>query len=346
MPSSHIKITISYQSIFRVVLVLIGLAFLYTIRAVLGLLIVSVILAAAINPWVTWLQKRKIPRGLAILVIYLVLFVILGITIAALIPPLKEQVGQLKLHYPVYYEALLGGDSSNSQIIGDSVQGVDTGSLLRQFSFGAAQTVWDVGGGAFGFFSMLVLIFYMTLKENGLEHALGAVVPRQHREKFLELFGRIQLKMWLWLRAQLFLMLVVGAMTFIGLKILGVKYALLLSLVAGLTELIPFVGPIIGAIPAIFVALNMSFMKAILVAVLYVLVQWSENNILVPRFMRRAVGLNPVVVIAAILVGFEFGGVMGAIVAVPVAAALAVVLSDVFNLQAIEENVFRNRVNT
>ncbi len=333
MNSQSSVITISYQSIFRVVLVVVGLAFLYSIRQVLGLLILSIILAAAMNPWVTWLQQKRIPRAAAIFIIYLILFIMLGVTIAALIPPIKEQIQQLSIHYPAYYDMIF-----------QEREGRESGSfssdIIAQFSFGAARTVWDVGGGAFAFFSMLVLVFYMTVSENGLERALGVVVPQRHRSRAFALFDRIQAKLGLWLRAQLFLMVAVGLMTFIGLKALGIKYALLLSLVAGFTELIPFIGPILGAVPALFVALNVSFGKAVAVAFLYVLVQWFENNILVPRFMRRAVGLNPVVVIAAILIGFEFGGVIGAVVAVPIAAAVAVIVTDVLDVQAIEEREF------
>lgn len=345
MSESGQTVTISYKSILRVVIVLLGLTFLYVIREVLGLLFVSVILAAAIDPWVTWFHKRKIPRGFAIIIIYTILFLIMGITVAALIPPLKEQVGQLQTFYPQYYDLFVGEQGVGEEVpvepeVASGLTAFD--GNLAQFSFGAVDTLWNVGGGAFAFFGLLVLIFYMTIQENGMERVLRAVVPEKQRKYAVELFERIQDKMGLWLRAQLFLMLAVGIMTYIGLTALGVKYALVLALLAGLTELIPFIGPIIGAIPAVFVALSTSLPKAAVVALLYFVVQWLENNILVPKIMKRAVGLNPVVVIAAILIGFEFGGIAGAIVAVPVAAALAVFLGDVFDLQAFEERVFKD----
>lgn len=341
MSNSSTNVTISYQSIIRVVVVLLGLAFLYVIREVLGLLFVSVILAAAFNPIVTYLHSRKIPRGFGILIIYLSLFIVFGFSIAALIPPIKEQIGQLQTHYPAYHDLLLGKQSS---VVGDEVIGSQFpgGDMLAQFGFGAASTIWEFGGGAFAFFALLALIFYMTVQENGIERVIRAIVPASHRRYAVELFDRIEDKLGLWLRAQLFLMFAVGFMTYIGLFILGVKYAILLAVFAGITELVPFIGPIVAAIPAVFVALNLSITKALIVVALYILVQWFENNVLVPRFMRRAVGLNPAVVIAAILIGFEFGGIVGAIVAVPVAAAIAVVLSDIFNLQAIEEKVFKD----
>lgn len=340
--------TLSYRSIFRVVLVLLGLVVLYVIREVLGLLFVSVIFAAAINPSVTWLQSKKIPRGLAILIIYLILFAVIGVTVASLIPPLREQLFQIRSNFPILFESLAGSTELSTQASSGVVSAVQQSLLgaegtLGRLSGGLFGTVSTVGERALSFLGLLALIYYMTVSENGMERVLSAVVLPKHRAYAIQLFERIQDKIGLWLRAQAFLMIVVGTLTYIGLKLIGVKYALLLAMVAGLTEVIPFIGPIMGAIPAVFVAFNTSITKALLVVALYFFVQWFENNILVPKVMKRAVGLNPVVVIAAILIGAKLGGVLGAIIAVPVAAAIAVAVSDLFDVQAFEERILNHQ---
>jgi predicted PurR-regulated permease PerM len=126
------------------------------------------------------------------------------------------------------------------------------------------------------------------------------------------------------------LCLVIGLAAYLGLTILGVKYALLLGIIAGLTEIIPYVGPFIGAIPGVFIAFSDSLPKVIMVAVMYFLIQQLENYILVPKVMQRTTGINAVVVMAAILIGGKLGGIIGALLAVPVVTMLEVFLLEKF----------------
>ena len=135
--------------------------------------------------------------------------------------------------------------------------------------------------------------------------------------------------MGMWLRGQLFLSFIVGLLVYIGLLILGVKYALVLALIAAILEIIPFIGPTIAAIPAILVGLTDSWIKALVVVILYFVVQQLENHIIVPKVMQKAVGLNPIVVIIVIMVGAKLGGIVGALIAVPVAAAIGVFVGDI-----------------
>jgi len=181
------------------------------------------------------------------------------------------------------------------------------------------------------FFGILVLTFYMLLQDDGLSRLIQSVVPRTYQSYTLRLLAHMQDRIALWLRGQLILSLVVGILTLIGLAVLGVKFALLLALIAALTELIPYLGPILGAIPAVFIAFTQSPTLGLMTLVLYIVVQQLENHLLVPRIMSKAVGLNPVVVIVAILIGGKIGGVVGAIVAIPIATALAVLLREVFD---------------
>ena len=159
----------------------------------------------------------------------------------------------------------------------------------------------------------------------------------------MDVFNRMQKKLGLWLRGQLILCLVIFILTYIGLLILGVKYALIIAVIAGLTEFIPYLGPVLGAIPAVFIAFTQSPTLALFTAILYIIIQQIENNFLVPKIMQKAVGLNPIVSIVAIMIGFSVGGVVGALLSIPVATAGTVLVEDMLHnkhamsLSAMEE---------
>jgi predicted PurR-regulated permease PerM len=152
----------------------------------------------------------------------------------------------------------------------------------------------------------------------------------------MNMFVRVQDKLGLWLRAQLLLSGIIFLVTWIGLLILGVKYSLVLALIAGITEVIPFIGPIIGAIPAVLLAFLQSPIKALLVLILYLVIQQLEGNILVPKVMQKTVGLNPIVVIVVILLGAKIAGVLGALLSIPVAVAIMTIAGDWFGVVAEE----------
>ena len=323
--------TLSYQSILRVFFVLLVIAFLYIIRDVVALIFVSIVAAAALDPFVDYFQKHKIPRALSILVIYLIVFAIFSLVIAMLVPPISEQIGQLAKNLPDYYNRVMIGLTDQTRQTTEASLPEALNSLssnLAETTRGIFTTLTGIFGGIIALISVLVIVFYLVVEEKGLKHFISFIVPKKFHEYTSKLIDRIQEAMGLWLRGQLTLMLVVGLMTYLGLTVMGVKYALLLALFAGLTEIIPFVGPIIGSIPAIFIAFSDSPFKALLVAILYVVIQQLENHVLVPRIMQKVTGLNPVVVIVAILIGAKLGGVIGALLAVPVAVMINIFINE------------------
>lgn len=327
-------VTLSYSSIIKVIVVLLALFILYVIREVVALLFVAIVLAAAFDPWVDWLQKYKIPRSVSILIIYIIMIGTLSLVIAMLVPPISEQIGQLAKNLPIYYERLAVGIS---QITDGTGRQSSLPEALRTLSTNLGETtksifstITSIFGGLISFIAVLVIVFYMTVEEKILKKFIHFLTPSKYQDYVAGLINRMQKKMGMWLRGQLTLCLVIGIMTYIGLLILGVKYALLLALIAGILEIIPFVGPIISAIPAILVGFSDSLLKVLLIIVLYFVIQQFENHIIVPKVMQKAVGLNPIIIILAILIGIKLGGIVGALLAVPVAAAVGVFLLDVF----------------
>ncbi|OIO17589.1 hypothetical protein AUJ29_01145 [Candidatus Kuenenbacteria bacterium CG1_02_38_13] len=338
MPPAKTLLDISYVSIIKVIFVLLVTFFAYLIRDAIALLFISVIFAAAIGPWVDWLHRYKFPRGVSVLMIYIVLLALFSLVVVLMIPPITEQVGQIAGNIPAYYEKISIGVHTlqnqavegNAAISGDSIIGAleSLSATLAQTTKSIFVTITSIFGGLFSLLIVLVITFYIVVEEDALKKFVKFITPGKYRSYSVDLIDRMQLKIGLWLRGQLFLCLIVGILAYFGLILLGVKYALVLALVAGIFEIIPYLGPWLGAVPAILVASSDSFWKVLLVAGLYLIIQQLENNIIVPKVMQKMVGLNPIIVIMAILVGAKIGGVVGALLGVPVAAAVGVYVSD------------------
>jgi predicted PurR-regulated permease PerM len=171
----------------------------------------------------------------------------------------------------------------------------------------------------------------MVVEEKDLKGVARLLIPVRYQPYLFQVAGRMKEKMSAWLKGQLILCLIIGLAVFTGLSILGVKYALVLGLIAGFLEIIPYVGPWIAAIFAVFIALGQSPMLALFVLIMFAVIQWSENNLLVPKIMQKAVGLNPIISILAIITGAKIAGFLGVLFAIPIASALSIFLQDFFN---------------
>jgi len=338
-----ININISTATIIKIFLVIFVLYFLFLIKNILAVLFVSLVLASAIGPWVDWMQKRKIPRGVGIVLIYFILFAAFGSALCLIIPPIVQQTADLSSNFPYYLEKVVSGFSLLKEYtvqhgildnIKDGLSGFGTNFQ------GAAGGIFSKVSGALGavvsFFLVLVITFYMAMEENAMKKIIWSLAPEQHQPYIMQLVTRMQAKIGLWLRGQLILSLIIFVLTFLGLSVLGIKYALILALIAGLTEFVPYLGPTLAAIPAVFLAFTQSPMLAAFVAVLYYVIQLVENNIIVPKVMQKVVGLNPIVSIVVLLIGFKIGGIIGAVLSIPVATAAGVFLKDLFEKRGLD----------
>lgn len=341
-----IYININTMTVVKILLIFVVFYLLFLVREVLAILFVALVLASAVDPWVDWLQKHKIPRPLSIIFIYLLLLSAVITVTVLIVPPIVEQTTELSERLPIYLEKAVSGlnvikgyiDSSG---ISTSLQEV-FGSWSSNFSSAAGNVIGRVGsfiGGIVSFFLILVITFYMVVEENALKKIVWSVAPEQYQVYIMQLVNRMQRKVGLWLRGQLILSLIIFTLIYIGLSILGVKYALVLALIAGMTEFVPYLGPTLAAVPAIFLAFTQTPMLGVLVALLYYVVQLTENNIIVPKLMQKVVGLNPIISIAVLLMGFRLGGVIGAVLSIPVATAASVFIYDVFERRAGNINI-------
>ncbi|MBI5134947.1 AI-2E family transporter [Candidatus Uhrbacteria bacterium] len=332
-------VTISVWSMVYAVLVVFGVYVLWSIRDILLLLFIALILASALYGWVQWLHQRRIPKAAAVLLIYVGLFLLLSGIVALLIPPLVDQIGSIASHLPEAIDRLSSGFESVKQYSAQAGVNEEIKQWLEQLSRiftqnagGPLSAITGFFGSVVSFVVVLVIAMYLIIEDDAIKRALQSIIPERHSERIGTVVTEIQFSVGMWLRGQLILMLIIGILTYIGLLILGVNNALALALFAGLTELVPTLGPIVGSIPAIILAFTQSPIKALLLIILYVVIQQLENNLIVPQVMRRTAGLNPIVSLIALLIGASIGGITGAIMAIPTVTALKVIGNHVFEV--------------
>ncbi len=333
--NKKITIDIATSTFLKVVGIFLILAFIYIIRDILLLLFVSLVLAIIIEPMVNKLEAKKIPRSVSVITIYIVLILFLALVVRMLIPPIVEQVTSLAVNFPEFWQKIVSNFQGLKQfsedrgLLGEIQQGLQgLQSNLSRAAGGVYNFTVVAFTNIFNFFIFLVVTFYFTMQKDALGRALKVLAPEKYHLYLDSLAVRIQHKIGGWARGQLLLGLIIGLMSWLGLIILLPKYALVLAIVAGVTEIIPYVGPFIGAVPAVFLGLTVSWGHGLAVAILYIIIQQIENNIVVPQIMKKQVGLNPVAIIMAMLIGGRLAGLIGIIIAIPVTTVLGIVLRD------------------
>lgn len=340
MERQKIIYDISWMAILKVAAVILALIFLYLVRHLLIIFIVSLILATLINPLADLFAKRRIPRALAVLLIYVCLIGLLTSVIILLVPPLVDQSGQLVKNLSGYLKDFIEKASSLREsewakdLIGEGDGGIGALQIGIPKAFGGVfETVSGLLGGVVSLILILALTFYTVVEDNAIKKFFRDIAPASYHSHLVGLLTRAQNKIGLWLRGALALGAVVGILVYVGLTVLGVKYALVLALLAGILELIPYIGPPTSAVPAVFLAFAQEPVKGFLVLGMYVVIQQLENHILVPKIMKTVVGINPVVSILSLGVGFAVAGVLGALLAIPVATAASVFVADFIELR-------------
>jgi len=312
---------------------------LYTVRSQLLIIYVSGLFATGLAPLVRLIERqrvlpvgtRRVPRAAAILVIYAAVLAILAALVAVVLPPLVRQGQQLWVDMPQRVGA------AQAQLVAwDLLPETFTfQDLLRRAPTGSADivttvlgTLWGFAGGLFGFVSILLLTFYFLVESQGAFDLFVRLFPEGQRRRVSEVSARVAVKISAWLGGQMLLGFIIGITSAIALALLGVPYFFVLAVIAGIGEMIPMVGPLLSAVPAVAVAFTVSPSLALAVAGFFLLQQMLENNILVPRVMGQQVGLSAVAVIVALSIGSALLGLLGALLAVPTAAILQVLVEE------------------
>lgn len=315
------KIEFSYRTVLFTLAVLAGIWALIQIRDILFLLFVAFLLMTAIHPLVMLLERIRIPRIVSILIVYIVVFGLFGMSLAGTIPVLVTQSAKLVTDLPTFAAHVL------------PYWNVDVNTLTKQI----APISENIVGVTVGIFSniiatltTLVFAFYFLLERPRAEQVLIPLIGESMTKRAVFILRAIERRLGKWVRGELILMFSIGVFSYIGLTILHVDFALPLAIIAGVLEIVPTIGPIVSAIPAILVALAVSPFLALTVAALYFIIQQTENNLLVPIVMKRTIGFSPLVTILSVMIGGRFAGIIGAILAVPLLLVLEILIQEFF----------------
>ncbi len=320
------KIDISHKTIFFITAFLLGLWILYQIKDVILIMFVAIIFMSALSPFIEKLVSWKFPKGVAIALIYLLIIGLISLLVFVIINPLIEQTASLVVTIPDTIQHVMPPGTVNRNILEDR---------LGDISQNAANFALAIFTNIITIVSIGVLTFYLLLDKDRFENLIAQFFINE-QEKAKKLIERIEDMLGAWLRGQLVLSLVIGIFSYALLFALQVPYALPLAIIAGILEIVPVIGPAISAIPAILIAL-VTFQTpfvALLVGLGYILIQQLENHIIVPQVMKRAVGLNPLVVILAITIGGRLLGIAGALLAVPITVVCQIIISEVIKVDS------------
>jgi predicted PurR-regulated permease PerM len=316
------KIEISHRTIVFTVLFLIFLWFLLFIKDIIFVLFISLLLMTILNPIVVKLTKWRIPRALSIFFVYLAIMGVLSLAVAVIVPPLVEQTTNFVNNVPFY----LSNPAVSQYINNQSVEQLFTqlGSVPGQL----LKVGVSVFSNVLAVMSVLIFTFYMLLYREKLDDQIGLLFGNEKKAVFGRVLDNLEKRLGGWARGQFILMVIIGTCIYLGLTVLGIPYALPLGVLAGLLEIVPSIGPIVATIPAMLIGLTISPVIALAVAAMAFLVNQTENYYLIPKIMEKSVGVNPIVTLISLEVGFKLMGVVGAVLAVPLVLTLQIVFKE------------------
>jgi predicted PurR-regulated permease PerM len=364
-----ININISPESIFQGIGFILLVWFLYFVKDVVLVVLVAVVIASGMEPLISWFNKFKISRIPAALISYVGIAGIFAGLIFFFVPPVLDEAASLLTDLPKYLESTtlwnpLNINSENvsasqkvvstlsdsinnpSQLVREAQNQIKTnvpsvnfgvGDLVNSLqeissnvSNGFIKIVSSVFGGLLSFVLIVVLSFYFLVQEDGVANFLRLITPIKNEKYIVDLWKRSQRKIGQWMQGQLLLGVIVGVLVYLGLMILGIKNALLFAVLAGCLEIIPVFGPILSAIPAIIMAfVGGGVTSAILVLSLFVIIQQFENHLIYPLVVNKVVGVSPIIVILALIIGAKLAGFLGVVLSVPMVSALMEFVDDI-----------------
>lgn len=358
-----VRMSFSTGSVAQATLVILGIIvgawMMFILRDKLIMLLLAFFVASIIDPSVAALEHRKVPRSLAILFHYFIAVFLFIFLLVSLIPILAQQLEEIATLISAQVNAFINNPTialplvspEMNQNLTDFVRGILENLSINEFtdalkslseslgsiSVGSFKFIADIGLTVVGFLVRLIIVFvlafFIQMEKEQIRMWFRSFFPARMRRYLDTKTDAVHVKMGKWARGQLILSLCIGLLVLIALLILGIPYAVTLAVLAAFTEFIPYIGPFIAAVPAILIALTQGgIVWALVVAVIYYVIQWCENNLLVPLIMKRAVGLSPIAIIFAMLVGVSFPTVihpiLGILLAIPVTTISVLFLED------------------
>lgn len=314
----------------KIIGILAGIFFLYSIRDVIAYLLLAFIFASALRPSVNFLEAKKIPRIISSLVIFLLFLGFLTALFWSIFPVFISETQSFISSFPKYWQQFLDWLPQFEEWQAKFPFGESIGNAIDQSLQSISKAITSIIGFAYGFFGqifnlifVLIAAFYLVIEKNVGERFSKFFFSRDKEleEKILRFWHLAEKQAGLWLQGYFFLSLIVGTLVYIGLSIIGVKYALVLSVLAGTLEIVPFLGPFFSMVVGFFlVFFQGGFVLALWAVFVFFIVQQIENYLIIPLVMKSRVNLNPLMIVVVLFIGAELGGVLGAILAIPLTA--------------------------
>jgi predicted PurR-regulated permease PerM len=338
-------VNINTGTIVRFFLFIVLLFAIYKMTDILLVVLAAVIIASAVEPVVRRLKRLKIHRIIGVIIIYILMAAVLAGILIFFVPVvandaiqfmnnLPQNVSLEDLWNPVSNLGVNFGTSVSTALEAHSVSLADLVNGLQNIIVGSSTSAFKTAsvlfGGVFSFLLIVVLSFYLSVQEEGVADFLRIVAPVKHHEYIVGLWKRSQRKIGLWLQGQVILGLVVGLLVYLVLILVGIPHALLLAVFAGIMEIIPVFGPIISSVPAILIAFaDKGVGTGALLVGLYLIIYQFESQLFYPLVVKKVVGISPIVVILALVIGAKLAGLLGALIAVPLSAVLMEYIHDI-----------------
>ncbi len=317
-----ITIEISRRTIFFLLLLVGVLWFTFLIREIILQLLVATLLVFIFNPTVVKMARYKIPRALAVAIVYIFFIGLLIFALASVIPALIEQSTNFANSLPKYLDEL-----NIPEFISEGVAREIT-SALGILPSHVLRIGVSVFSNALNVLAVLMFAFYLLLSRDKIYEKIGEIFEESKSKKIEKILTEVETRLSSWARGQLILMIMVGLANYVGLTILGVPFAVPLALLHGLLEIIPNIGPFLGAIPSVIVGFGISPVTGLAVTALAFLIQQIENYVFVPNIMKKSVGLSPIVTLLSLLIGFKIAGVAGIILSIPTVITFQVITKE------------------
>jgi len=313
------KIEISHRTIIFTVLFLLFLKFIWVTRELVFSLFIAFIIMSALKPPVAFLERKRIPRLLASVIVYILFLGFIIELLLIVFPPLIKESTLFFKQFPQIIE------TASPQL--KTLFNFDS---LTQNLPNLTASFFDLIGGIFSntlfVISTLFFGFYFLLEEGLIKKLMIKFFDESKTSTVVDVFNKAEKRMSAWVWGELILMTIVGLLTFFGLSLIGTRFSLALAVLAGLLEVVPNIGPVLSAIPAILIGLSQSYFLGVANIVLYLAVQQFENQLIVPLVMKKVTGLNPIVTLSVLIIGGKLAGALGVILAIPTTLFIETVL--------------------
>ncbi len=318
---------ITWISLWRILAFVLAITGLYLIREILILLALAILISSVCQPWVDFLQKKKVSRFLGTFFVFILILIILGVFFWLVVPLVVHQFGNFITNANETISKI-GNYSFLTEIVQQLI--INLKAAFDVLAKGAATVfnlIFSIFGGIFLAITCLVLAFYLTLEENGVEKFFRSILPKIYENRLIPIFERSTSRIGRWFQGRLLLSLVIGLFSWLGFYLFGVEYSGTLALLAAVLDIVPIVGPIFAGLIIFLAALTDSWLLGVWVVVFFVVLQQLEGILFAPLIMGKTTGLSPLVVLIALLIGAKIAGFIGFLLAIP----LAIIIQEIFD---------------